>query len=136
RAGVDDYVVKPCDPHEFAARARALVERERRLRDSARHRSYTLAGAFSAIAFPDLVSIIEMGRRSGTLSIIGPSSVGQVLFDKGRVVHAAYGNLVGPTAFYRLMAEVDGQFEFSPGPCELPEGEQTLTDSLTMLIME
>ena len=62
--------------------------------------------------------------------------MGLVLFDNGRVVHAAYGNLVGPPAFYQLMAEVDGQFEFSPGPCDLPESERTLTDSLTMLIME
>src|SRR4051794_11334515 len=70
RAGVADYLVKPCHGGEFAARAIALVERERRIRASARRRNYLLAGDLAAMAFPDLVYTIEMARRSGVLSLV------------------------------------------------------------------
>src|SRR3954470_24878147 len=63
RAGVADYLVKPCHGGEFAARAISLVERERRARATARRRGYLLAGDLTAMGFPDLIHTIEMGRR-------------------------------------------------------------------------
>jgi CheY-like chemotaxis protein len=136
RAGVDDFITKPCDVAEFAARVDALVERQRRTREEANKRSYTLAGDFSAIGFPDLVSIIEMGRRSGVLSIATAHLVGQVFFDTGRVIHAVYGNLSGVDAFYRFVGESDGQFEFSPCASCSNEIPETIQQSVTALIME
>jgi len=136
RAGVADYVVKPCHPVELAARVVSQVERERRLREQASKRNYVLAGDLVAIGFPDLVNIIEMERRSGTLSLVLPKAVGQVIFDTGRIVHAAYGNLIGPEAFYRFIGESKGRFEFAPGQCVLPEASRTITDSATALILE
>ncbi len=136
RAGVDDYLVKPCDPGEFAARASAIVNRQRRRRTEARSRSYTLAGDFSAIDFSDLVAIIEMGHRSGTLAVLNREALGQVFFDEGRVVHSVYGNLQGPEAFYRFVWHREGQFEFTPGACALAKEERTITQSATGLIME
>ena len=70
RAGVADYLIKPCHAGEFAARAISLVERERRARATARRRNYLLAGELTAMAFPDLVNTIEMARRSGVLSLV------------------------------------------------------------------
>lgn len=136
RAGVDDYQTKPCEATEFAARVTALVDRQRRLREMLRERSYMLAGELSAMPFTDLVSIVEMGRRSGVLSIITPSAVAQVFFDEGRVAHASHGTLSGREAFYRLVTETEGSFEFSPGPCSLEEHERTIAESTTALIME
>jgi CheY-like chemotaxis protein len=136
RAGVADYVVKPCHPVELAARVISQVERERRLREQASKRNYVLAGDLVAIGFPDLVNIIEMERRSGTLSLVLPKAVGQVLFDNGRIVHAVYGNLVGPEAFYRFIGESKGRFEFAPGQCQLSEASRTISDTATALILE
>jgi len=136
RAGVEDYLCKPCDPAEFAARLGAITGRHRRRRGEAAHRSYTLAGDFSAIDFPDLVAIIEMGHRSGVLSVLNRQASGQVFFDEGRVVHAVYGNLAGAEAFYRFVWDREGQFEFTTGPCLLTADERSINQSTTGLIME
>ncbi|HYQ01849.1 MAG TPA: response regulator [Polyangiaceae bacterium] len=136
RAGVEDYLCKPSDPAEFAARLSAIIGRHRRRRNEASNRSYTLAGDFSAIEFSDLVAIIEMGHRSGILAMLNREASGQVFFDEGRVVHAVYGNLDGAEAFYRFVWDREGQFEFATGPCTLSQEERTISQSATGLIME
>jgi DNA-binding response OmpR family regulator len=136
RAGVADYVVKPCHSGEFAARAISLVERERRARATARRRNYLLAGDLAAMAFPDLVHTIEIGRRSGVLSLVLASAFGQVFFSDGRIVHALCGNLVGATAVHRMVDEPAGSFEFAPGTCEIPTDQWTVHESATSLILD
>jgi CheY-like chemotaxis protein len=136
RAGVDDYLCKPCDAGEFAARIAAFLERQSRRRKEAQNRAYTLAGSLAAIGFPELVSIIEMGQRSGVLALSGRSLSGQVFFDHGRVVQAYAGTLGGEEAFYRLVWDTDGYFEFTPGTCTLPRDERVITHSAAALIME
>lgn len=136
RAGVADYLVKPCHGGEFAARAISLVERERRARATARRRGYLLAGDLAAMGFPDLVHTIEMGRRSGVLSLVLASTSGQVFFSDGRIVHALYGNLVGAAAVHRMVDEPTGSFEFAPGECEIPIDQWTIHESATSLILD
>jgi CheY-like chemotaxis protein len=133
RAGADDYLVKPGDSAELMARVAALTGRERRLREAFRARTYTLAGEFSAIHFTDLVVMLEMGRRTGMLHVATPRAMGEISFSKGTVVHAVFANLSGAEAFYRLMAEPSGRFEFSVAPCE---PQVTINQSVTELIME
>jgi DNA-binding response OmpR family regulator len=136
RAGVADYLIKPCHGGEFAARAISLVERERRARATARKRNYLLAGDLLAMGFPDLVNTIEMARRSGVLSLMLASAVGQVFFADGRIVHATYGNLVGAAAVHSLVDESSGSFEFAPGECQIPAEQWTIHESATSLILD
>src|SRR5687767_9606421 len=91
-AGVDDYLVKPCEGAELAARVRSHIGRQRRVHQMLRQRAYTLAGALSTIPFPDLVSIIELGRRSGRLSLVTADRIGSAFFRNGQLVHALYGD--------------------------------------------
>jgi CheY-like chemotaxis protein len=135
-AGVDDYVVKPCDGGELCARVRAALARHRRGLASLRARGYSLAGDLTALSFADLISILDLGKKSGVVSVATADQVGSVHFDQGRIVHAVLGNLMGPTAFVRLMAEEEGHFEFTPGRCTLPEPERTIRQSVQALMMD
>lgn len=136
RAGVDEYLCKPCAPKEFVARIDAILHRQRRRRDEAKNKGYTLAGDFSTMSFPDLVSILELGVRTGVLAVTTERASGRVFFEAGRIVHAVYGTLSKAEAFYSLMADDRGQFEFTPGACTLDAKDKTITQSATALIME
>jgi hypothetical protein len=135
RAGVDDYIEKPCDPKELMARIAGLIERQRRALDTERRRGYTLAGDFTTLPFPDLVAILEVSRRTGSLSIATPRALGEIFLHDGRPVHAIFGNLTGPEAFYRVMAEVAGQFEFTTRPADACTS-RTIGEPVTALVME
>ena len=111
----------------------AAVDRHLR---SAAAKSSSLAGDFSLMPFPDVVTMLEMGRRPGVLAIATPSAIGQLFFDVGELVHAVFGNLTGPEAFFRLLEEPSGQFEFSPHPCPIAPQGRTIRDSVTALLME
>lgn len=136
RAGAADYLIKPCHGGEFAARAIALVERERRARAQARRRNYLLAGDLTAMGFPDLVNTIEMARRSGVLSLVLSSAIAQVFFAGGRIVHATCGSLIGAAVVHRLVGETSGSFEFAPGDCTIPADQWTIHESATSLVLE
>jgi CheY-like chemotaxis protein len=135
-AGVDDYLVKPCDGIELLARVRALISRQRRITSVLRTRGYTLAGDFSALSFPDLMSILELGRKSGTVSVASGEIIGSVYLDHGRVVHAVFGNLMGASAFVWMMAREEGHFEFARGSCPIDEAKRTIHQSVQSLMME
>ncbi len=135
-AGVDDYLVKPCEGAELVARVRSLLTRQKRALAGLRSRSYSLAGEFSALSFADLMSILELGRRSGTVAVVTKDRVGTVYFDRGRIVHTVFGSMVGPPAFVWLLAQEEGHFEFSPGHCPISEAERTIWESVQSLMME
>jgi CheY-like chemotaxis protein len=135
RAGADAYLGKPCDGSELVAYARALVTRRRAAFEERGRRSYTLAGEFSALPFPDLVSILHVSRRCGVLSIITPFALGEVFFHESEIVHATFGSLQGEAAFFRLMTAQSGSFEFAARDADtFPP--RTVHSSVTALIME
>jgi len=135
RAGADAYLGKPCDSTELVAYARALVTRRRASFEERGRRSYTLAGEFSALPFPDLVSILHVSRRCGVLSIITPFALGEVFFHESEIVHATFGSLSGEPAFFRLMSAETGSFEFAARDVATFPA-RTVHSSVTALIME
>lgn len=136
QGGADDFLVKPVDSAELLARAHAAIERQKRLKENFQRRNYLLAGEFSAISVPDLVNMLEMANRTGTMSFTTPRGVGALHFDKGRIVHANFGSLVGAEAFYRLMVEGSGQFEFSSELGLRVWEQRSVTASTSELIRE
>lgn len=133
-AGVDDYLVKPCDRGELAARVCSIIARSRRWRVSARTRSASLAGDFATLPLADLVAALELGGYSGHLTISTSRAGAELSVEKGRVVDARYANLAGIEAFARLMEEPSGTFELSREAAF--DGEHTIDMSATGLLME
>lgn len=136
RAGAQDYLTKPIDRTELAARCMAIIYRQIKQRDVARNRPYNLAGDFTAIPFPDLVVMLQMGRRTGTLYLVARQFSGSLTFDEGELRHALCGNLSGSSAFHRMLSEPEGHFEFDPTPPNLHPDKYTITESVTNLLME
>lgn len=79
-----------------------------------------LRGALDVMDLPDLAQAIALGGKTGRLTLALPSGEGSLLFDRGRVVHAAYGPLTGENAFAALVvaAQRDAQSSFLFTPLE------------------
>lgn len=131
-----ELLSKPTTAAEMLARARSLVLRQRRELELRRLRPYLLAGHFEALPLPDLVSMLAVSRRSGTLSILAAGRPGRLVFREGQVVRAELGNLFGVGAFFRAVAAAEGQFEFDAvAPDELPDPDVAAI-STTHLLLE
>lgn len=134
--GVDDYMVKPIDAAELKARVDAAVRRLDASRAAFQQRRYNLAGDFTGMSFPDLTNLLDLGRRTGVLSLVTPRAAGEIRIREGRVLYARFGNLEGEEAVYAVLGESEGLFEFAPGAVESVEGVEPMTASCTALLME
>jgi hypothetical protein len=77
-------------------------------------------GDLQQVSIADLLQLLSMNRRSGTLSVTTPSGSGELRLTEGEVVDAVYRRVDGEKAVFRLLGEGDGQFAFTTG------GQQTL----------
>lgn len=133
--GATDYVAKPYAMAEVVARIEAALRRPRAV-SLGRRREGTLAGDFSAIAFTDLIHLLQIGHRTGSLALLTPRSPGHLVLVDGKIYHATFGSMEGEEAFYRLMFETVGLFEFTPGEVDLRTVRNTIALSPTALLME
>lgn len=136
-AGACDYVTKPVAFAELRARIDGVLARHRADRQRmGRSRNYSLAGDFTAISFPELIGMLQVGRRSGRLAIVTPRASGALICIEGMIYHATFGSLDGENAFYRILLEDRGQFEFEPCEFDLASVRNTIAISPTALLME
>jgi CheY-like chemotaxis protein len=135
QAGAVDFIAKPFQLTELLARCDAVIGRQRERRMDAVTRSYSLAGDLGTVAFADLIHLLEIGNRDGQLFFTTEHGAGEIKLQKGRVIDASFGSVQGENAFYALMREERGRFEFQPGAAAA-RTVRTITQPTTSLLME
>ncbi len=77
-----------------------------------------LRGSLDVMDLAEVAQAIGLGGKTGHLVIAVTSGEGTVFFDRGRIVHAEFGRLVGEPAFTALVVtshrEPGGTFCFNP----------------------
>ena len=136
KAGAADYMVKPVDPLELATRVGLHVSRRRTERHAYLSRTDALAGSFAALPLPDLVNILHYSQASGVVSVEAEAGAARLVFERGRLLHASFGNLDGRDAFYQLLRERRGYFEYEIGTQVPDVTRQLIDESITSLLME
>ncbi|MCK6682379.1 MAG: response regulator [Thermoanaerobaculia bacterium] len=91
------------------------------------------SGSISLPMLPDLVQIYALSASSGALRIDRGGETGAIWFDRGQVVHAEKGELLGEEAFYSLIGWQGGRFWLEKGA--VPPG-RTITDAWQTLLIE
>ncbi|MFW5878970.1 MAG: DUF4388 domain-containing protein, partial [Myxococcota bacterium] len=130
--GVEDYLTKPIYLKEITTRVKILLEKRERERIERRDQRGGFSGNLADMGVVDLVQTIEMGRKTGVLTLTADDHTGRLWFMGGRVIDAGLGDLVGEPAFYRLLNWTSGFFEVEFGEVDRPERIEMSTQGLLM----
>ncbi|MEO8194160.1 MAG: DUF4388 domain-containing protein [Gemmatimonadales bacterium] len=76
-----------------------------------------IRGSLSEASLPDVLQLLAMGSKTGTLTLTVPESGGTICFDNGRICHALVtGRALGTEESVFIMFKWnDGSFSFEPG---------------------
>jgi len=89
-------------------------------------------GDLQQVSLLDLLQLLAMNRRTGSLNLNTPSGAGEVRLKEGAVVDAVYRRLEAEKALFRLLAEKEGSFAFTSGPATMPARIESPTNALLM----
>ncbi|MGB9735484.1 MAG: DUF4388 domain-containing protein [bacterium] len=68
-------------------------------------------GNLQDVSIVELIQMLELNRKSGTIQINDTNEIGWLLFDKGRIIDAYYGDLTRESAVYRIILLTEGEFD-------------------------
>ena len=92
-----------------------------------------LGGSLTDITIPDILQLMEVQRKSGTLSLDFEGAVGKIFMLGGSMVHAEYGKLTGEIAVHKMLHKTKGSFHFDPRE---PKTEKTIHRPTTTVLMD
>lgn len=92
-----------------------------------------LRGDLAQIPAFALLQMLEMGAKTGTLTVEAPDGTRRMAFREGRPVDAEAKGRRGFDAAIALVQTESGRFEFAPGP---PPEAEPLETSVTGLLLE
>jgi DNA-binding response OmpR family regulator len=142
--GADVFLSAPFRYEEVIAQVDALMEMARRLRgkrdslylDPTNPAPVALQGDVSQISIPTLLSMLEMERRTGTVTVRGPGQVvaSIELFD-GAVTHASLRDIETPAlgVFRELVTWAAGKYSFQPA---VSVGQERAKTPTSLLLLE
>jgi len=121
RLGADDYVCKPVKTDFLLERMEKVLDRAAKAKSFQSKADFS--GNLSQMNLNDVIQIVEANQKSGELEFATGEgkSLGRILFKKGNLVKAQFGTLEGTEAFYSLMDEEEGYFEFYGRTVDEPE---------------
>jgi len=109
---VDDFVEKPFFLKEATRRIKRVIDKIALEKMTKTVPSDgVLRGSLAQMNVIDLMQSLEMGRKSGLLSLTKHDQKCDVYFSEGQVVHAVYGNLKGDQAVFKVLTWTGGNFQ-------------------------
>ncbi|HVJ19090.1 MAG TPA: DUF4388 domain-containing protein [Polyangiaceae bacterium] len=101
----------PRDPEQIAKRVYALPSKAAPVVAE----GGDFRGDLQQVSVIDLLQLLSMNRRSGTLSVTTPVGAGELRLTDGEIIDAVYRRVDGEKALFRLLTERDGSFAFVSG---------------------
>ena len=75
------------------------------------NRKTRFMGNLHDVSIVELIQMLELNRKSGTLQINDSDEIGWFLFDKGSIIDAYYGDLTRENAVHRMLFLDEGEFD-------------------------
>jgi len=92
-----------------------------------------ISGSLGDMALPDVLQLLEMQRKSGTLHLDFGGALGRIYLLGGNMIHAEYGKITGETAIYKMVPQSKGSFRFDPRE---PRVEPTIRRPTTSVLLD
>jgi putative nucleotidyltransferase with HDIG domain len=134
--GAEDYLVKPVDMRELAARCRNIIRRDARRKAGAPAAGGNpgVTGDLRNLSVPDIVQTLYLGLKTACVTVREEGGdEGQIYFENGRVRHCRVGTLTGEEAFYRIIRIQEGPFTILHGKTS---PQRTVARDEMQLVME
>jgi len=110
--GVEEFVPKPFFIKDLVGRAKVIVDRlrlEKLQKEAAR--PGVIQGRLEELGITDLMQSLEMGQKSGRLTVRRGGEQCEMYFISGQCKHARRGSTEGEEAFYPIVHWTEGEFE-------------------------
>jgi CheY-like chemotaxis protein len=140
RAGCDDYIDRRRGPENIAAQVRTfLLSRLEGFRPTQMLESEqtVLEGSLSHLDLPGVVQMLAHSRQSGVLYINAELLDGTIFFNRGEVLHAEVGEIIGNDAVIHIIKNCNGLdrgvYKFVPGKLA---ATRTVFRTVTELMLE
>ncbi len=131
---VEDFVEKPFFVKEAAARIKKVVDKislEKMAREAPD--ASVLRGNLAQMNVLDLLQSLDMGRKTCALTLTNNGDNCKMFFTDGQINHAAYGDVKGDEAVYKVLTWTAGSFEID---FKGSSDEQTINQSTQGLLLE
>jgi len=115
--GAEDYLVKPVDLKELAARIRNVIRRDVKWRKGGAGGGPAagVVGDLKNLGIPDIVQTLHLGLKTASVTVQGEGGEGKIWFENGRIRHCELGNRRGEAAFYEMLRWQEGPFVIAHG---------------------
>lgn len=132
--GVEDYFVKPFFVRDLGHQARRITARLlQQQMEKMGARGGAVTGRLSEMSLLDWMTSLEQGRKTCALVLRAGNDLCTLYFTEGQVSHAAYGDLVGDQAVFKVLLWTEGDWELD---FSKTASERTTTMSTQGLMME
>jgi DNA-binding response OmpR family regulator len=144
RLGADDYLPKPFRFEELDLRVAKTLRQRTALEQNARAMAEGsgaqstpagLAGSLHQLGLSALLTVLEMERKSGVLTLNDEGTAGRIFLRDGRVVGARLDgdDLANAECVFHLLGWTDGRFEFAEVPVDM---DDEIGSTTTHLLIE
>ncbi len=122
--GVEDYWVKPFSATELTFRVKNLL---RRLQSNVDFR-----GKLQEVSFPEVLQIIEAGRKTGLLKVTSAGRQAMFYTREGQILDAELDAYQGARVAYIVISWLRGEFSFRSTPVDRPAQIPLTTQQLLL----
>jgi len=118
--GAVDCITKPFYYEEVRARVLSALQRAAAARAAAAEAAGPtvpaagIQGRLQEVSLPNVIQILEVERKTGTLELERGGERAALHFDEGQIVDAAWKDHGGEMAVYRILQWTEGAFRFDP----------------------
>jgi DNA-binding response OmpR family regulator len=133
RTGADDYLVKSnLKRPELLQKVNSMLEKGQEYKKIESSIGDGMVGKLSDLSLIEVVQLLGMNKKNGTLRVSKDEELGQIFFKDGKIIHAEYKDKISEQAIYELSEWTNGVFKFEPNEVDVEETIQTSTMNIIM----